>query len=140
MCGNDGFNKFDTKYSHLIRKAAAVANGKFDTLEIFGTDYDTRDGTCIRNYTHVVDIVDSLQKVVENKPTGVIDCLGSPEGVSVREVIDTMCNVSKKNLHIVEKGRRLGDIPISTVPDKSIYFKQTKSVADMCIDALEHEV
>tara|TARA_E500000178_G_scaffold272978_1_gene271297 strand:- start:1651 stop:2073 length:423 start_codon:yes stop_codon:yes gene_type:complete len=140
VCGNNGFNKFDDAYSHLIRKAAAVANGKFDTLEIFGTDYDTRDGTCIRNYTHVVDIVDSLQKIVENKPTGVIDCLGSPEGVSVREVVDTMCNVSKKNLHIVEKERRLGDIPVSTVPDKSIYFKQTKSVADMCKDALEHEV
>ena len=78
--------------------------------------------------------------MVENKPTEVIDCLGSPEGVSVREVIDTMCNVSKKNLHIVERERRLGDIAVSTVPDKSIYFKQTKSVADMCIDALEHEV
>jgi hypothetical protein len=51
-----------------------------------------------------------------------------------------MCNVSKKNLHIVERERRLGDIAVSTVPDKSIYFKQTKSVADMCIDALEHEV
>ena len=73
VCGNNGFNKFDDAYSHLIRKAAAVANGKFDTLEIFGTDYDTRDGTCIRNYTHVVDIVDSLHKVVENKPTGVIE-------------------------------------------------------------------
>ena len=140
VCGNNGFDKFDDEYSHLIRKAAAVANGKFDTLEIFGTDYDTRDGTCIRNYTHVIDIVDSLQKLVENKPTEVIDCLGSPEGVSVREVIDTMCNVSKKNLHIVERERRLGDIAVSTVPDKSIYFKQTKSVADMCIDALEHEV
>ena len=78
--------------------------------------------------------------MVENKPTGVIDCLGSPEGVSVREVVDTMCNVSKKNLHIVERERRPGDIPVSTVPDKSIHFKQTKSVADMCKDALKHEV
>ena len=140
VCGNDGFNKFDDEYSHLIRKAAAVANGKFDTLEIFGTDYDTRDGTCIRNYTHVIDIVDSLLRVVNNEPSGIIDCLGSPEGVTVREVIDTMCNVSKKNLHVIERDRRAGDIPVSTVPDKSIHFTQTKSVADMCIDAMEHEV
>ena len=47
VSGNDGFNKFDDEYSHLIRKAAAVANGKFDTLHIHGTDYDTRDGTCV---------------------------------------------------------------------------------------------
>lgn len=140
VSGNDGFNKFDDDYSHLIRKAAAVANGKFDTLYINGTDYDTRDGTCIRNYTHIKDIVDSLYRIIDNKPTGVIDCLGSPEGISVREVVNTMANVSRKNLNVIEGPRREGDIAISTVPTKSLYFQQTKSLEDMCIDALKYEL
>ena len=140
VSGNHGFSKYDDEYSHLIRKAAAVANGKFDQIEVFGTDYDTRDGTCIRNYTHVKDIVDSLLRIVENEPTREIDCLGSPDGVSVKEVLDTMSNVSRSNLNIIYSGRRDGDIPISTVPTKSKYFQQTKSLADMCLDALKYEV
>ena len=89
VSGNDGFIKFDDEYSHLIRKAAAVVNGKFNQMLIHGIDYDTRDGTCIRNYTHVSDIVQSLHRIVENDPTAVIDCLGSIEGYTVREVINS---------------------------------------------------
>jgi len=140
VSGNHGFSKYDDEYTHLIRKAAAVANGKFDQIEVFGTDYDTRDGTCIRNYTHVKDIVDSLLRIVENEPTQEVDCLGSPDGVSVKEVLDTMSNVSRSNLNIIYSGRRDGDIPISTVPVKSKYFEQTKTLADMCLDALHYEV
>ena len=140
VSGNDGFNKFDDEYSHLIRKAAAVANGKFDTLHIHGTDYDTRDGTCVRNYTHVYDIVESLYRITNNPPTGTIDCLGAPEGVTVKEAINTMANVSGSNLHVVEGPRREGDIVTSTVPTQSIYFKQTRTLEDICEDALRHEV
>jgi UDP-glucose 4-epimerase len=140
VSGNDGFNKFDDEYSHLIRKAAAVANGKFDTLYVHGTDYDTRDGTCVRNYTHVFDIVESLYRITNNQPTGVVDCLGVPEGVTVKEAINTMANVSGSNLHVVEGPRREGDIVTSTVPTQSLYFKQTKTLEDICEDALRHEV
>ena len=140
VSGNDGYKKYDDEYTHLVRRAAAVANGKFDELYIHGTDYDTRDGTCIRNYTHVVDIVESLMRIVENKPTGEIDCLGVPEGTTVREVINTMCNVSRKNLKIIEGPRREGDIPVSTVPTKSIHFQQTKTLEQICEDALLYEV
>lgn len=140
VSGNDGFNKYDDDYSHLIRKAAAVANGKFDKLEIFGTDYDTRDGTCIRNYTHVYDIVESLYRITNNPPTGTVDCLGSTDGTTVREVINTMANVSGSNLHTIDRPRRKGDIIISTVPKQSIYFKQTRSLEDMCKDALRYEI
>lgn len=140
VSGNDGYNKFDDEYSHLIRKAAAVANGKFDTLYVYGTDYDTRDGTCVRNYTHVYDIVESLYRITDNQPTGVVDCLGVPEGTTVKEAISTMANVSGSNLHVVEGPRRDGDIVTSTVPTQSIYFKQTRSLEDICEDALRHEV
>ena len=140
VSGNDGMSKFDDEYSHLIRKAAAVVNGKFDKLYIHGTDYDTRDGTCIRNYTHVKDIVDSLLRIVENDPTNEIDCLGSPNGYTVKEVIDTMRSVSNTQFEVVETSRRDGDVDISTVPYESKYFKEEKTLEDMCLDALKYEV
>ena len=140
VSGNDGMAKYDDEYSHLIRRAAAVVNGKFDKLYIHGTDYDTRDGTCVRNYTHIKDIVDSLLRITENEPTNEIDCLGSPDGYSVKEVIDTIANVSRSNFEVVEGPRRPGDVDISTVPTESRYFKQNKSLEDMCIDAIEYEV
>lgn len=139
VSGNDQMYKFDDEYSHLIRRAAATANGKFDKIYLYGCDYNTRDGTCIRNYTHVTDIVESLERIVSNDPTGEIDCLGAPEGVSVKEVLDTMSNISKKNIQIEVADRREGDIAISTVPTKSIHFKQTKTLEDMCYDALRYE-
>ena len=139
VSGNNGFFKFDDEYSHLIRKAAAVANGMFDKLYVYGTDYDTRDGTTIRNYAHVTDIVESLIKITNNEPTGVIDCLGVPAGNSVKEVIDTMRSVSNTQFEVVEGPRREGDIAVSTVPYASEYFKQTKTLEQMCYDALNHE-
>lgn len=139
VSGNNGFFKFDDEYSHLIRKAAAVANGMFDKLYVYGTDYATRDGTTIRNYTHVTDIVESLIKITNNEPTEAIDCLGVPSGNSVKEVIDTMRSVSNTQFEVVEGPRREGDIAISTVPYSSKYFKQTKTLEEMCYDALNHE-
>ena len=140
VSGNDGMSKFDDEYSHLIRKAAAVVNGKFDKLQIHGTDYDTRDGTCVRNYTHVKDIVDSLLRIVENDPTNEIDCLGSSKGSTVREVIDTMRKVTNAPFEVEETGRRSGDVAVSTVPYESKYFKEEKTLEDMCLDALKYEV
>ena len=140
VSGNDGMSKFDDEYSHLIRKAAAVVNGKFDKLYIHGTDYDTRDGTCVRNYTHVKDIVDSLLRIVENDPTNEIDCLGSSKGSTVREVIDTMRKVTNAPFEVEETGRRSGDVAVSTVPYESKYFKEEKTLEDMCLDALKYEV
>lgn len=140
VSGNDGMSKFDDEYSHLIRKAAAVVNGKFDKLQIHGTDYDTRDGTCVRNYTHVKDIVDSLLRIVENDPTNEIDCLGSSKGSTVREVLDTMRKVTNAPFEVEETGRRSGDVAVSTVPYESKYFKEKKTLEDMCLDAIKYEV
>jgi len=139
VSGNDGFYKYDQEYSHLIRKAAAVVNNKFDKITIYGTDYDTRDGTCVRNYTHVSDIVESLHRIIENDPTADIDCLGCTDGFTVKEVINVMKNVSGVNFEVVESQKRIGDIAISTVPYQSQHFKQNKTLEDMCIDALRCE-
>ena len=139
VSGNDGMHKFDDEVYHLIRRAARVANGYYNRMDIHGTDYDTRDGTAIRNYTHVADIVDGLMRIVENEPSGEVDCLGSQEGYTVREVIDTMKEVSGKNFPVFEGSRRPGDIETSTVPYESPFFVQKRSLADQCRDALLHE-
>lgn len=141
VSGNDGMYKFDDEMSHLIRKAARVANKSngHPLMTIFGTDYNTRDGTCIRNYTHVKDIVDGLVRIAESPPSGKIDCLGSPDGVTVKEVIDTMKKVSGVDFPVEIGPRRKGDIEISTVPEASKFFTQSRSLEDMCKDALVFE-
>jgi len=145
VSGNDGMLKYDNDVSHLIRKAARVVNSvlsnsaESEVMNIYGTDYDTRDGTCIRNYTHITDIVNGIVDIVYAKPTNKIECLGSPDGTSVKEVIDTMNRVSGIELNQKVMPRREGDVAISVVPEYSPFFKQTKTLDDMCRDALEVE-
>ena len=141
VSGNDGMYKFDDEMSHLIRKAARVANRSngHPIMPLYGTDFDTRDGTCVRNYTHIKDIVDGVVRIAEAEPTNQIECLGSPEGVTVKEVIDTMKKVSNIDFPVEIEPRRDGDIAISTVPISSKFFKQSKTLEDMCSDALEYE-
>jgi UDP-glucose 4-epimerase len=147
VSGNDGFLKYDEDVSHLIRKAARVVNAvryrandsDHRFMNLYGTDFDTRDGTCVRNYTHIKDIVDGLVRIVEAPATNKVECLGSPEGVTVKEVIDTMKKVSGVNFQVKVTGKRDGDIAVSTVPEYSQFFKQTRTLEDMCKDALEVE-
>ena len=147
VSGNDGFLKYDEDVSHLIRKAARVVNAvryrandsDHRFMNLYGTDFNTRDGTCVRNYTHIKDIVDGLVRIVEAPATNKVECLGSPEGVTVKEVIDTMKKVSGVNFQVKVTGRRDGDIAVSTVPEYSQFFKQTRTLEDMCRDALEVE-
>jgi UDP-glucose 4-epimerase len=138
VSGNDGFDKFDDSHYHLIRKLAAVANGMYPEVAIFGTDYNTRDGTTIRNYTHITDIIDSLYRIVENGATNNIECLGSTTGSSVLEVVSAMENVINKPINKVYCDRRLGEVAISVLPEVSKFFTETKSLEDICKSALEH--
>ena len=140
VSGNDGFKKYDDEHFHLIRKAAATANGVYPGMYINGTDYDTRDGTVIRNYTHVTDIVNGLVNATEADPTNTEwECLGTREGYTVKEVIDTMRKVSGVNFFAQEGPRREGDYPISTIPYPSQFFHQSKTLEDQCRDALAVE-
>lgn len=139
VCGNDGFSKFDDSHYHLVRKIAAVVNGLYPELEIFGTDYDTRDGTTIRNYTHIADIVDALYRIVEHGPTNNIECLGSTTGSSVLEVVSAMENVIDKPINKVYADRRPGEVVESVLPEVSKFFTENKSLEDICLSALEYE-
>ena len=108
VSGTDGHNRQLGVPTHLIRVAAMVAAEKLPNIKIFGTDYDTRDGTCIRDYIHVVDLARAIVNGVERGPANTpYECLGSNVGYSVREVINTMETVTGKKLNIIVRTKDL---------------------------------
>ena len=102
--------------SHLIPLIIQAAMGKRDFVNIYGTDYDTPDGTCIRDYIHIEDLCSAhllaIEKLKDNKE--LIYNLGNGKGYSVRQVVDTVKKVSGKNFKVVETDRRPGDPAILT--------------------------
>lgn len=141
VSGTDGVNRQLGAPSHLIRVAAMASAGKFANINIYGNDYDTRDGTCIRDYIHVVDLAFALVKAVENGPLNTpYECLGSNTGYSVLEVLDTMEKVTGKKLHRIICGRREGDAVASVVDKLSTYATLTKTIEDMCLDQYKLEI
>ena len=101
--------------THLIKRACEVATGKFPHLTIFGTDYDTPDGTGVRDFIHVSDLVDIHKAVLDRLrgggPSLLINC-GYGRGFSVREVVATVERVSGKSLAVELAPRRPGDLAI----------------------------
>lgn len=140
VSGNDGFIKFDDERSHLIRRLAATANGMYPDFRVFGRDYPTRDGTAVRSYVHVSDIVDAIISVIRNGPTTSIECFGTTTGYTVEEVFDTMSKVSGKNILKIYESRRAGDIAQSVMPEQSEFFRELKTLEDQCSSALLYEL
>ena len=135
VSGTDGVHRQLGAPTHLIRVAAMVAAGKIPDIKIFGTNYDTRDGTCIRDYIHVVDLASAIVNAIHNGPANTdYECLGSNIGYSVREVIDTMERVTGKTINKIESKRRLGDTPVSLVDTQSSLVELSYSLEDMCLD------
>jgi len=97
--------------SHLIPLAIQAAMGKREDVKIFGTDYDTPDGTCIRDYIHIEDLCTAhllaLEKLKSEQE--LVYNLGNGKGYSVREVIETVRKVSGKDFKVTEAPRRPGD-------------------------------
>lgn len=101
--------------THLIPLILDAASGKREDIKIFGTDYNTPDGTCIRDYVHVTDLADAHIKALEYlKNGGKSDFfnLGNGNGFSVREVIETARKITGKKIKAVEDVRRPGDPPV----------------------------
>lgn len=96
--------------THLIPNALFAALGKRDSLDIFGTDYDTPDGTAVRDYVHVCDLALIHQRAIEEPLEGTYN-LGTGKGHSVREVIDVCRRVSGREIPARERSRRPGDPP-----------------------------
>lgn len=101
--------------THLIPLILDVAAGKREDIKIFGTDYDTPDGTCIRDYIHVTDLADAhilALEYLQNGGKSDFFNLGNGNGFSVKEVIETAREVTGKDIKAVEADRRPGDPPI----------------------------
>jgi UDP-glucose 4-epimerase len=104
--------EFHRPETHLIPIILDVVDGKRRALTVFGTDYDTSDGTCIRDYIHVCDLVDAhilgLKWLQEGKGSRIFN-LGSGVGFSVREVIEHVEQVTNRKVPLVVGDRRPGD-------------------------------
>jgi UDP-arabinose 4-epimerase len=122
--------------SHLIPLVLDAATGKRDSISIFGTDYETKDGTCIRDYIHVTDLAQAhvlaLQKlesqtVTSKKNGGNFSAynLGNGLGFSVKEVIDAAKKITKKDIPVTDVERREGDPP-KLIGDSFLAKKELK--------------
>ncbi|NNE53714.1 MAG: UDP-glucose 4-epimerase GalE [Sulfitobacter sp.] len=104
--------EFHLPETHLVPLLLDAIDGKREALTIYGTDYDTPDGTCIRDYVHVSDLVDAhllgLDWLQAGKESRVFN-LGTGSGFSVREVIDHSRSVTNRPVPVVEGARREGD-------------------------------
>jgi UDP-glucose 4-epimerase len=98
--------------THLIPLVLAAAQGKRESLTLFGTDYPTPDGTCVRDYIHVEDLVDAhflaLQYLEAGNPSAAFN-LGNGRGFSNREIIEAARRVTGKPIPVTEAPRRPGD-------------------------------
>tara|TARA_R110000824_G_scaffold278755_3_gene467032 strand:- start:4025 stop:4864 length:840 start_codon:yes stop_codon:yes gene_type:complete len=97
---------------------------------IFGNDYDTEDGTCIRDYVHVNDICESIISAIE-KPANEIENLGHGRGTSVLDMFNTFNRVNNLNISLRYGPRRDGDIVVSVLKNKSSYIKNNYSIEDL---------
>lgn len=105
--------------THLIPVALKVLQGQRDTFTVFGTDYDTPDGTAIRDYVHVIDLVDAHITALHrlDEPLGVMN-LGTTQGFSVRQIVDAVNDVTGRELPVEFGARRAGD-PAALIADSS---------------------
>lgn len=110
-----------TKASHLFKVAAEAACNKRPSVSIFGTDYETRDGSAIRDFIHISDLADlhvlALKRLESTQSSDVFNC-GYGVGYTVKEVLQTMQKVSGNDFNLIAEPRRQGDA-VSIVADNS---------------------
>ena len=128
--------------NNLMPYITQVASGRLDKLHIFGNDYDTPDGTGVRDYIHVVDLarghVCAIKYAAENKGADVIN-LGTGKGYSVLEMVKTFSEVSGVNIPYEINARRAGDIAECyadpTKAKEKLGWVAEKNLRDMCRDS-----
>ena len=132
--------------NNLMPYITKVATKKFDKLQIFGNDYETKDGTGVRDYIHVVDLakghVLALNKLKTSKGVHIWN-LGTGTGYSVLEIVNTFNKVNGNLVKYEFTKRREGDVPIcyadTTKAKKELGFVATHSLEDMCKSSYEFE-
>ncbi|MDF1776635.1 MAG: UDP-glucose 4-epimerase GalE [Rhizobiaceae bacterium] len=114
------------KATHLIKAACEAALSKRPEMRVFGTDYPTPDGTCIRDYIHITDLIEAHYLALQhlrNEGGNLIANCGYGHGLSVFEVIDMVKQVSGQDFDVVLSDRRAGDA-VSVVADSSLIKRQ----------------
>ncbi|WP_305045289.1 UDP-glucose 4-epimerase GalE [Geoalkalibacter sp.] len=117
VAGADPQGRIGQKYrnaTHLITRALKTAKGEYDRLQVFGTDYPTPDGTCIRDYIHVDDLaaahLAALDHLASGHDSAIFNC-GYGHGYSVKEVVAMARKVTGVDFRVEEAPRRAGDPP-----------------------------
>ena len=126
--------------THLIPLVLDAAMGRRPDITIFGNDYDTPDGTCVRDYIHVNDLagahVSALENLLDGGKTDALN-LGTGTGCSVREVIDVTRSITGRTIEVSESARRPGDPPFLVAEpgraQKKLDWKPTHSGLDKII-------
>ena len=132
--------EFHRPETHLVPLMLDAIDGRRDALTVHGTDYDTPDGTCIRDYVHVCDLVDAhvlgLKWLADDKGSDVFN-LGTGRGFSVREVIDQSKLITNRAVPYVEGPRRAGDatklVSGSTRAEAELGWRPSRSTMDQMI-------
>ncbi|KAG0200010.1 hypothetical protein BGX28_006814 [Mortierella sp. GBA30] len=132
--------------NNLMPYLAQVAVGNLEKLTVFGNDYPTKDGTCIRDYLHVVDCAEghvaALTKIEQNEDQGFYECkaynLGAGVGCSVLDMIHAFSKAVGRDLPYVISARRPGDVPNltadPTLANTELNWKAVRSLEEMCED------
>lgn len=138
VAGDVGLNYQEKNPQNVFPIIASKLNNN-EPFEIFGTDYDTKDGTCVRDYIHLQDLIDGHVKALESEKSGVFN-LGTSTGFSVRELIKAFEEASGKMMMVIEAPRRLGDpvvvIADSTLAKQELGWQATHNLKDMVEDTL----
>ena len=126
VAGADSEGRIGQAYrdaTHLITRALKTAKGESPKLSIYGTDYPTPDGTCVRDYIHVDDLasahLSALDRLMRMGETEIMNC-GYGHGYSVREVVDIAKKVTGVAFAVEETGRRAGDPPALVADSRRI--------------------
>jgi UDP-glucose 4-epimerase len=109
-------------------------------MSIYGEDYDTPDGSCVRDYIHVVDLVNAIRDTIKHGPFNTpYECIGSGKGYSVKEVVKAMKDVTNQDFTVKMAGRRDGDPASLAIDNQFNLLHPQYQLKDMCLSAYNIE-
>lgn len=140
----EGIGEWHDPETHALPLAIDAALGRRERFSIYGQDYDTRDGTCVRDFVHVMDLADAHTKAVQYLLSGGESTainIGTGTGTTVKELLDAVQAVSRRSFRIDKSPRRPGDSP-ALIADNSkaaqvLDWKPTRDLTDIVSSAWE---
>jgi len=126
VIGSDGFGPTNPD-GLMYNLISSKDSGHFT---IFGSEYDTPDGTCLRDYVHVNEVCDAIKTAI-TKPSNGLECLGHGVGYSVKEIVDIFQTVNNITVDVCYADNRPGDLPISVLKNVSPYMKNLYSIQEL---------